>query len=41
MQHVNNIIDLRDMRPGIIKAREVCAKGMDDPPKKKHGIMPV
>ena len=38
---MDNIIDPRDMRPRIIKALEVCARKMDDLPKKKHGIMPV
>ena len=38
---MDNIIDPRDMRPRTIKAPEVCARKMDDPPKKKHGIMPV
>jgi acetyl-CoA carboxylase carboxyltransferase component len=40
-QHVDDIIDPRDMRTKIIKALEVCAKKVDELPKKKHGIMPV
>ena len=40
-QHVDDIIDPREMRPKIIKALEVCAKKIDELPKKKHGIMPV
>ncbi len=40
-QHVDDIIDPRDMRPRIIKALEACVKKMDEVPKKKHGIMPV
>jgi acetyl-CoA carboxylase carboxyltransferase component len=40
-QHVDDIIDPRDMRPKIIRALEVCARKTDELPKKKHGIMPV
>jgi acetyl-CoA carboxylase carboxyltransferase component len=40
-QHVDDIIDPREMRPRIIKALKICAKKMDDLPKKKHGNMPV
>ena len=40
-QHVDDIIDPRDMRPRIIKALEVCDKKWDELPKKKHGIMPA
>ena len=41
LQHVDDIIDPRDMRPKIIQALEVCAKKADELPKKKHGIMPT
>lgn len=40
-QHVDDIIDPRDMRPRIIKALELSAQKRDDLPEKKHGIMPV
>jgi acetyl-CoA carboxylase carboxyltransferase component len=40
-QHVDDIIDPRDMRPRIIKALEICAGKVDELPKKKHGVMPV
>lgn len=38
---MDDIIDPRDMRPKIIKALEICVNKVDEPPKKKHGIMPV
>ncbi len=41
LQHVDDIIDPRNMRPKIIQALEVCAKKADELPKKKHGIMPT
>jgi acetyl-CoA carboxylase carboxyltransferase component len=40
-QHVDDIIDPREMRPRIIKALEICAGKVDELPKKKHGLMPV
>jgi acetyl-CoA carboxylase carboxyltransferase component len=40
-QHVDDIIDPRDMRPRIIKALEVCANKSDTLPERRHGIMPV
>jgi acetyl-CoA carboxylase carboxyltransferase component len=40
-QHVDDIIDPREMRPRIIKALEICAGKVDELPKKKHGVMPV
>jgi len=40
-QHVDDIIDPRDMRPRIIRALELCAAKSDEPPRKKHGLMPV
>jgi acetyl-CoA carboxylase carboxyltransferase component len=40
-QHVDDIIDPREMRPRIIKALEVCAKKTDKLPQRKHGITPV
>jgi acetyl-CoA carboxylase carboxyltransferase component len=41
LQHVDDIIDPRDMRPRIIKALELCANKDDELPKKKIGITPV
>ncbi len=41
LQHVDDIIDPRDMRPKIIKALEVCTKKVDELPKKKHGNTPA
>ncbi len=39
---MDNIIDLRDMRPRIIRALELCGGKIDDePPRKKYGLMPV
>jgi propionyl-CoA carboxylase beta chain len=38
---VDNIIDPRDMRPRIIRALELFAGKIDEPPRKKHGLMPV
>ena len=40
-QHVDDIIDPRDMRPRIIRALELSGGKVDDPPRKKHGLMPV
>ncbi|MGH7834539.1 MAG: acyl-CoA carboxylase subunit beta, partial [Candidatus Binatia bacterium] len=40
-QHVDDIIDPREMRPRIIKALEICSGKVDELPKKKHGVMPV
>ncbi len=40
-QHVDDIIDPREMRPKIIRALGICAKKIDELPRKKHGIMPV
>lgn len=40
-QHVDDIIDPREMRPRIIRALALCAKKRDELPKKKHGLMPV
>lgn len=41
LQHVDDIIDPRKMRPTIIRALEVCADKHDELPRKKHGIPPV
>lgn len=41
LQHVDDIIDPRDMRRMIIKALEVTQNKVDELPKKKIGIMPV
>ncbi|HWP58575.1 MAG TPA: acyl-CoA carboxylase subunit beta [Candidatus Acidoferrales bacterium] len=40
-QHVDDIIDPREIRSRVIKALEVSANKSDELPKKKHGIMPV
>jgi len=40
-QHVDDIIDPRDIRPRVIKALEVSANKRDELPTKKHGLMPV
>jgi acetyl-CoA carboxylase carboxyltransferase component len=40
-QHVDDIIDPRDIRPRVIKALEVSANKHDELPTKKHGLMPV
>ncbi|HXG51096.1 MAG TPA: acyl-CoA carboxylase subunit beta [candidate division Zixibacteria bacterium] len=40
-QHVDDIIDPREIRPRVIKALELCAGKVDELPGKKHGIMPV
>jgi len=40
-QHVDDIIDPRDIRPRVIKALEISANKRDDLPEKKHGLMPV
>ncbi|HEY2990520.1 MAG TPA: acyl-CoA carboxylase subunit beta [Candidatus Binatia bacterium] len=40
-QHVDDVIDPRDMRPRIIRALELCAGKTDEMPRKKHGLMPV
>jgi acetyl-CoA carboxylase carboxyltransferase component len=41
MQHVDDIIDPRDMRPRIIRALALCVGKTDEPPRRKHGLMPV
>ena len=41
LQHVDDIIDPREMRPRIIKALEMSLRKIDELPKKKHGITPV
>lgn len=40
-QHVDDIIDPREMRFRIVKALEVCEDKVDELPKRKHGLMPV
>jgi propionyl-CoA carboxylase beta chain len=41
LQHVDDIIDPRLMRPVIIRALEVCLHKTDILPYKKHGNMPL
>lgn len=41
LQHVDDIIDPKDMRRRIISALEVCANRYDPVPPKKHGNMPI
>jgi acetyl-CoA carboxylase carboxyltransferase component len=41
LQHVDDIIDPRRMRPAIISALEICKNKTDSLPKKKHGNMPI
>ncbi|MCL4555110.1 MAG: acyl-CoA carboxylase subunit beta [Actinobacteria bacterium] len=41
LQHVDDIIDPRAMRPTVIRALEVCRGKRDELPKKKHGNMPL
>ncbi|MBI2827739.1 MAG: methylmalonyl-CoA carboxyltransferase, partial [Acidobacteria bacterium] len=41
LQHVDDIIDPRDMRPRIIRALELCANKVDVLPERKFGITPV
>jgi len=41
LQHVDDIIDPRIMRPTIIAALEVCQNKDDRLPDKKHGNMPI
>ncbi len=41
LQHVDDVIDPRNMRPSIIHALEVCRTKHDELPKKKHGNMPI
>jgi acetyl-CoA carboxylase carboxyltransferase component len=41
LQHVDDIIDPRDMRPRIIKALEISSRKVDELPKRKHGITPA
>jgi len=41
LQHVDDVIDPRIMRPTIINALRVCAGKQDELPKKKHGNMPI
>jgi len=40
-QHVDDIIDPREMRPRIIRALELSAKKIDELPRRKHGVTPV
>jgi acetyl-CoA carboxylase carboxyltransferase component len=40
-QHVDDIIDPRDMRPRIIRALELCRGKTDESPRRKHGLRPV
>lgn len=41
LQHVDDIIDPRKMRPTLIKALEVSLNKQDNLPWKKHGNMPI
>jgi acetyl-CoA carboxylase carboxyltransferase component len=41
LQHVDDIIDPREMRPRIIRALELCRNKVDELPRRKHGNMPV
>jgi acetyl-CoA carboxylase carboxyltransferase component len=41
LQHVDDIIDPRVMRPMIIQALRVCRNKRDELPPKKHGNMPL
>ncbi|MEE8448043.1 MAG: acyl-CoA carboxylase subunit beta [Thermodesulfobacteriota bacterium] len=41
LQHVDDIIDPREMRPNIIRALEVSLGKVDELPKKRHSIMPA
>jgi acetyl-CoA carboxylase carboxyltransferase component len=41
LQHVDDIIDPREMRPNIIRALELSRNKVDDLPRRKHGNMPV
>jgi acetyl-CoA carboxylase carboxyltransferase component len=41
LQHVDDIIDPREMRPRIIRALEVSRNKVDELPRRKHGNMPV
>ena len=41
LQHVDDIIDPREMRPNIIRALDVCRNKVDVLPGRRHGIMPV
>ena len=41
LQHVDDIIDLQEMRPSILRALEVCLNKRDRLPRKKHGNMPL
>ena len=41
LQHVDDIIDPREMRPTIIRALELSRNKVDDLPRRRHGNMPV
>jgi len=41
LQHVDDIIDPREMRPNIIRALELSRNKQDQLPHRKHGNMPV
>lgn len=41
LQHVDDIIDPRDIRPTLIRALELSLQKQDELPRKKHGNMPV
>ena len=41
LQHVDDIIDPRRMRPVLIRALEMTRNKVDELPRKKHGITPV
>jgi acetyl-CoA carboxylase carboxyltransferase component len=41
LQHVDDIIDPREMRPNIIRALELCRNKVDPLPQRKHGNPPV
>ena len=41
LQHVDDIIDPRNMRKTLIRSLEICAKKVDEHPYKKHGNMPI
>lgn len=41
LQHVDDIVDPRRLRPNIIRALELSMTKRDELPKKKHGNMPI
>jgi len=41
LQHVDDIIDPREMRPNIVRALELSRNKVDELPRRKHGNMPV